>query len=56
MTTVGPKWAKIPNFSQVFPFRWEHVYIPVLPLQLIEFVNAPIPFIMGVNSYSLRQR
>jgi hypothetical protein len=40
----------------IFPFRWEHVYIPVLPLQLLEFVNAPTPFIMGVNTHSLRNR
>jgi len=40
----------------IFPFRWDHVYIPVLPLQLLEFVNAPMPFIMGVHPGPLQQR
>eukprot|EP00961_Rhodomonas_salina_P127327 1716442-Rhodomonas_salina.1 len=40
----------------IFPFRWEHVYIPVLPLQLLEFVHAPTPFIMGVHPGSLKNR
>jgi len=39
-----------------FPFCWDHVYIPVLPLQLLEFVNAPTPFIMGVHPGPLQQR
>jgi len=42
--------------SLIFPFRWHHVYIPVLPLQLLEFVNAPTPFIMGVHPGPLQQR
>jgi len=40
----------------IFPFTWDHVYIPVLPLQLLEFVNAPTPFIMGVQPGPLRRK
>lgn len=40
----------------IFPFKWDHVYVPVLPLQLIEFLNAPTPFIIGVHPGSLAHR
>lgn len=30
------------------PFHWQHVYIPVLPLVLIDYVTAPMPFFVGV--------
>lgn len=40
----------------LYPFKWEHVYVPVLPLQLLEFVNAPTPFIMGVHPGTLPSR
>jgi len=36
--------------SLLFPFAWCHPYIPVLPLQLIDYLLAPVPFLMGVLS------
>ncbi|XP_077558932.1 SET domain binding factor isoform X2 [Haemaphysalis longicornis] len=39
--------------SLMFPFKYSHVYIPLLPASLIEFLSTPTPFIMGVHS-SLR--
>ena len=35
--------------SLVFPFEWPHVYVPILPASLIHFLDAPIPFIMGLQ-------
>jgi len=32
----------------LWPFTWEHVFIPVLPHSMIDFIQAPTPFIMGV--------
>uniref|UniRef100_K3W7L9 UDENN domain-containing protein n=1 Tax=Globisporangium ultimum (strain ATCC 200006 / CBS 805.95 / DAOM BR144) TaxID=431595 RepID=K3W7L9_GLOUD len=32
------------------PFECQLVYIPVLPLSLLDFVSAPVPFFMGVRS------
>ncbi|TYZ65246.1 hypothetical protein PybrP1_012342 [[Pythium] brassicae (nom. inval.)] len=32
------------------PFECQVVYIPVLPLSLLDFVSAPVPFFMGVCS------
>jgi hypothetical protein len=32
----------------LWPFTWEHVLIPVLPDTMLDFLNAPTPFIMGI--------
>lgn len=37
----------------MYPFRYSHVYIPLLPAALVEILSTPTPFIMGVHS-SLR--
>ncbi|CAD7092899.1 unnamed protein product [Hermetia illucens] len=34
----------------MYPFRYSHVYIPILPAPLIEVLSTPTPFIMGVHS------
>ncbi|XP_055715970.1 myotubularin-related protein 13 [Phlebotomus papatasi] len=34
----------------MYPFRYSHVYIPILPASLIEVLSTPTPFIMGVHS------
>ncbi|XP_013380096.1 DENN domain-containing protein 5B isoform X2 [Lingula anatina] len=33
----------------MFPFMWQHVYVPILPASLIHFLDAPVPFIMGLH-------
>ena len=32
----------------IFPFVWQHVYVPILPASLSHFLDAPVPFIMGL--------
>ena len=40
----------------IFPLRWPHVYIPLLPRSLIDFLFAPMPFIIGMHhSYTRHQ-
>ncbi|RHY97381.1 hypothetical protein DYB35_006320 [Aphanomyces astaci] len=34
----------------LYPFVWEHVYIPMLPMKLIDYLQAPVPFFMGVHT------
>lgn len=34
----------------IYPFKYSHVFIPVLPTSLLEVLNTPTPFIIGVNS------
>jgi hypothetical protein len=36
--------------SLIFPFHWHHVFIPLLPKQCLEFICAPVPYIMGTRS------
>ncbi|XP_069986702.1 DENN domain-containing protein Crag isoform X9 [Penaeus vannamei] len=34
----------------IFPFHWQCPYIPLCPLGLSDFLNAPIPFLLGLDS------
>lgn len=34
----------------IFPFQWQCPYIPLCPLSLADVLNAPCPFIVGVDS------
>ena len=34
----------------IFPFVWQCPYIPLCPLGLCDVLNAPLPFIVGVDS------
>jgi hypothetical protein len=33
----------------LFPFSWPHVYVPILPASLHHFLDAPVPFVMGLH-------
>ncbi|XP_008554860.1 DENN domain-containing protein 1A isoform X2 [Microplitis demolitor] len=32
----------------IYPMIWQHIYIPVLPVALIDYLLAPMPFLIGV--------
>ncbi|XP_066939252.1 DENN domain-containing protein Crag isoform X7 [Macrobrachium rosenbergii] len=34
----------------IFPFHWQCPYVPLCPLGLSDFLNAPIPFLLGLDS------
>lgn len=36
--------------SILFPFVWPHVYAPILPAALHHFLEAPVPFVMGLHA------
>ncbi|KAH9487854.1 C-myc promoter-binding protein [Bulinus truncatus] len=36
--------------TMIFPFHWQCPYIPLCPLGLSDVLNAPCPFIVGVDS------
>ncbi|XP_076443222.1 C-myc promoter-binding protein-like isoform X3 [Babylonia areolata] len=36
--------------SMIFPFHWQCPYIPLCPLGLSDVLNAPCPFIVGIDS------
>jgi len=39
--------------SLLFPMRWSHAYIPVLPHFLIPILSAPMPYLCGVDRSNL---
>jgi DENN domain-containing protein 1 len=32
----------------LYPMNWQHIFIPVLPMALIDYLLAPMPFLIGV--------
>lgn len=34
--------------SLLTPFKWKHIYIPYLPPSMLDYLGAPVPFLMGV--------
>lgn len=34
--------------AMIYPFFWQHIFIPVLPNELIGYTMAPMPFILGI--------
>ena len=34
--------------SLIYPMFWQHIFIPVLPAQLMDYLSAPMPFLIGV--------
>ncbi|XP_074044594.1 DENN domain-containing protein 2C [Macrotis lagotis] len=39
--------------ATLYPFTWQHTYIPVLPVSMIDIVCSPTPFLIGILSCSL---
>ena len=37
----------------IFPLKWLHTYIPLLPDSQIEYLEAPTPYIMGILSSAM---
>lgn len=34
----------------IYPFKWHHIYLPLLPLSLKDYLSAPMPYLVGVTS------
>ena len=34
--------------SLLYPMTWQHIYIPVIPECLLDYLHAPMPFLIGV--------
>ncbi|XP_041050997.1 DENN domain-containing protein 2C-like isoform X1 [Carcharodon carcharias] len=39
--------------AMLYPFTWQHTYIPVLPAVMIDIVCSPTPFLIGIHSNSV---
>ena len=34
----------------IFPFRWLHSYVPNLPYEQLDYLDSPMPYLIGINS------
>lgn len=34
--------------SLLFPFKWWHIFITIVPLNLLEVIEAPVPIMIGI--------
>lgn len=39
----------------LYPMHWQHLFIPVLPAHLLDYISAPMPYLIGVHT-SLMER
>ncbi|XP_014668019.1 PREDICTED: suppression of tumorigenicity 5 protein-like [Priapulus caudatus] len=37
----------------LYPFTWQHTFVPVLPSKLLDFVCSPTPYVIGILSENL---
>ncbi|CAN7993162.1 unnamed protein product, partial [Ixodes hexagonus] len=37
----------------IYPMEWQHIFIPVLPNHLLDYLSAPMPFLIGVPTTTL---
>ena len=38
------------NFQIIFPFYWQCPYIPLCPIGMSDYLAAPLPFVVGLDS------
>uniref|UniRef100_A0A7S2Y961 UDENN domain-containing protein n=1 Tax=Entomoneis paludosa TaxID=265537 RepID=A0A7S2Y961_9STRA len=41
--------------SLLFPFHWQGMYIPIMPYSMLDILDAPVPFLVGLHSRYLQE-
>lgn len=41
--------------SALFPFEWQGLYIPMMPYSMLDILDAPVPFLIGLDSRYLQE-
>eukprot|EP00934_Nitzschia_sp_Nitz4_P002603 Nitzschia sp. Nitz4//scaffold38_size140716//63852//70157//NITZ4_003144-RA/size140716-processed-gene-0.32-mRNA-1//1//CDS//3329550069//2593//frame0 len=41
--------------SALFPLDWQGLYIPLMPYSMLDILDAPVPFLVGLDSKYLRE-
>lgn len=39
----------------IYPMHWQHIFIPVLPSDLLAYLQAPMPFLIGVPDTTFKK-
>lgn len=52
---VGSDLSEVSAFcygliSIIFPLNWHHLFIPIMPISLIDSIQSPAPFLVGIHS------
>lgn len=34
----------------LYPMEWQHIFIPILPMQLRDYLMGPMPYLIGVHT------
>ena len=34
--------------ASLFPMRWQHIFLPLTPAAFVEYLTAPMPFLVGL--------
>lgn len=37
----------------LYPMEWQNVFIPIVPVSLIDYLNCPTPYIIGLHTSTL---
>lgn len=40
----------------LFPFQWQHIYLPIISAPLHHLLHAPVPFLLGIQRKDGAQR
>jgi DENN (AEX-3) domain len=41
--------------SLLFPFHWQGMYLPIMPYNMLEILDAPVPYLVGLHSRFLAE-
>jgi hypothetical protein len=47
--------ATIALISFLFPLCWKHVLIPILPRNMTDVLDAPVPFLIGIEPFIIKE-
>lgn len=47
--------ASVALISFLFPLCWKHVLIPILPKSMTDVLDAPFPFLIGIEPFIIRE-
>jgi hypothetical protein len=55
-TSIGAVSSVIySTLALLYPFEWQHILVPLLPQNLLEYTCAPSPYIVGIHTSHLQQ-
>ncbi len=46
--------ASVAFMSFLYPLSWKHVLIPILPKNMTDVLDAPVPFLIGIDPMILK--